>query len=327
MCKAGRPFGQLDRNAIKSMTLTIPPSLRMCRSRGIDAIADTPNEIDGQTNFGASWHTLYGNRPIIIKGTYLSNASVVTIVGTILVFATFGLEIVECGGTLAKHVKSGGSVYAAVALSRPEAREQVIRAAKVLGVEVRFLDFKYGELQADVESKKKLVRVIREVRPDIIITQDPEPSLADLDPDRREAMILYFEALSLASRDFAPEQFEEGLREHRFKSLYYLNPHHPNCVVDISDVFELKQRAVSELAYQLAFTAKAIGELMPKDRLASIIPEYSKYTSDLERGLELHREMNKASGLFHGILSHTRCALAEPFRREGMFTFDTLPLR
>jgi LmbE family N-acetylglucosaminyl deacetylase len=52
------------------------------------------------------------------------------------------------------------------------------------------MDFAYGEVSPDVESKKRLVRVIREIRPDVVITQDPEHSFHDLDPDRRQAMIL-----------------------------------------------------------------------------------------------------------------------------------------
>ncbi|MBU4534216.1 MAG: PIG-L family deacetylase, partial [Firmicutes bacterium] len=59
----------------------------------------------------------------------------------VLLLATYGMEIVECGGTLAKHVQAGAQVHAAVSLVRPENREQVQRAARVLGVVVSFLDF------------------------------------------------------------------------------------------------------------------------------------------------------------------------------------------
>jgi N-acetylglucosamine malate deacetylase 1 len=36
-----------------------------------------------------------------------------------------------------------------------------------------------------------------------VITQDPEHSQHDLDPDRRPAMTLLLESLALAARDFA----------------------------------------------------------------------------------------------------------------------------
>lgn len=77
-------------------------------------------------------------------------------------------------------------------LSRPQTRPQIEQAAKILGVRsVRFLEFQVGETQLDTPSKIKLVRLIRETRPDILITQDPEHSYADLDPDRRLLMLLY----------------------------------------------------------------------------------------------------------------------------------------
>jgi LmbE family N-acetylglucosaminyl deacetylase len=57
--------------------------------------------------------------------------------------ATFGLEIVECGGALAAHVKAGDEVQAAVLLSRPESRPQVRKAAAILGIDqVDFLEFR-----------------------------------------------------------------------------------------------------------------------------------------------------------------------------------------
>jgi hypothetical protein len=47
--------------------------------------------------------------------------------GTLLVLATFGLEIVEVGGTIARHVQAGGTVHAAVTLAR---RSWILHTAK-----------------------------------------------------------------------------------------------------------------------------------------------------------------------------------------------------
>ena len=52
---------------------------------------------------------------------------------TVLMLASFGLEIVECGGALARHIAAGDRVYAAVTLCRPESRPQVQAAACTLG--------------------------------------------------------------------------------------------------------------------------------------------------------------------------------------------------
>ena len=47
----------------------------------------------------------------------------------ILMLASFGLEIVECGGALAKALNAGDNVHAAVLMSRPESEPQIRRAA------------------------------------------------------------------------------------------------------------------------------------------------------------------------------------------------------
>lgn len=242
----------------------------------------------------------------------------------ILLLATYGMEIVECGGTLAKHARNGGGAEAAVALSRAESREQVINAAGVLGVNVRFLDFTSGELHSDRESKIQVVRVIRETRPEIIIAQDPEHSFLDFDPDRREAMILYIEAISLAARDW---QLTEcgNLAPHSIDSLYFMTPEKPNCVVDIGSYFSLKEEAMSKLTNQLGFSAQVLGGKIPEDAMRSILSDYEKVKDDpAALGRALHREMDRAYHLYHGLISHTGFALAEPYRKAEKFELDYL---
>ncbi|NOZ29804.1 MAG: GlcNAc-PI de-N-acetylase [Chloroflexi bacterium] len=242
----------------------------------------------------------------------------------LLMLATFGLEIVECGGTLAKHARAGWDVHAAILLSRPEAQPQIQRAAQILGVQTRFLNFSYGEVRPDLASKQALVRVIRETRPDIVITQDPEHSFTDLDPDRREAMILYLEALSLAGRDFAVDACG-GLPPHQVHNIYYMTPEHPNCVVDISDVYHLKMQALDELGYQLAFTARVLKGHLSEGALRAVVPDYEDVKNDdLALGRALHREMERALAIAHGIAGHSGAALGEAYRHEGSFTLEYL---
>jgi len=114
----------------------------------------------------------------------------------VLMLASFGLEIVECGGALALHVQAGDYVHAAVLLSRPQSRPQITEAAGILGIEnVEFLGFPYGEFTLDVAWKEQIVELVRRVRPDIVIHQDPHHAQHDLDPDRRLIALLYTEAL------------------------------------------------------------------------------------------------------------------------------------
>ena len=84
---------------------------------------------------------------------------------SILMLATFGMEMVECGGTLARHVEAGGRVTVAVALPREEAKEQIRAAARHLGIDdVRFLDWQYGDLHVDRESKRVIMSLVRDTR-------------------------------------------------------------------------------------------------------------------------------------------------------------------
>lgn len=242
---------------------------------------------------------------------------------TILMLATYGLEIVEVGGTLALHAQAGDAVHAAVVLSRPQTRPQVEQAAQILGVKsVQFLDFQTGETQLDTPSKIRLVRLIRETRPDLLITQDPEHSYADLDPDRRLLMLLYLEAAALAGREWRVEECG-GLRPHLIRDLYYMSPENPNCVVEIGATFALKQQALQVLEGQLAFTAQLLRSRLDPTSLQTIVPDYAAL-ADLELGRALHREMDKSLALYHGLLSHAGATLAEAFRHQFPFRLERL---
>ncbi|WP_299429293.1 PIG-L family deacetylase [uncultured Meiothermus sp.] len=242
---------------------------------------------------------------------------------TILMLATYGLEIVEVGGTLALHAQAGDAVHAAVVLSRPQTRPQVEQAAQILGVKsVQFLDFQTGETQLDTPSKTRLVRLIRETRPDLLITQDPEHSYADLDPDRRLLMLLYLEAAALAGREWRVEECG-GFRPHLIRDLYYMSPENPNCVVEIGATFALKQQALQVLEGQLAFTAQLLRGRLDPASLQTIVPDYAAL-GDLELGRALHREMDKSLALYHGLLSHAGATLAEAFRHQFPFRLERL---
>ena len=244
---------------------------------------------------------------------------------TILMLATFGIELVEVGGTLALHAQAGDHVHAAVLLSRPEYRAEVQQAANVLGIEsVRFLDFNYGEVMPDPPSKVRLVRLLREVRPEIVITQDPEHVTHDLDPDRRLAMLLYLESLAVAGRDWRIEECG-GLAPTPIPAIYYMWAERPNCVVDIGATFQLKARALAGMPRQLVFIARAMKARMGDPVLRAVVTNYAADTDDAALGLALHQEIDKANAMYHGILSHSGAGLAEAFRHEGPLLLSRLP--
>jgi N-acetylglucosamine malate deacetylase 1 len=242
---------------------------------------------------------------------------------SMLLLAVYGMEVVEAGGALAKHAAAGGRSFAHVMLSRPTSRPDVQRAAAHLGIEVSFGDFVYGDVNVDVPSKTALVRVIRATRPDIVITQDPEHALHDLDPDRRPAMTLLLESLALASRDFALDVLPD-LAPHPIPTIYYMTPHHANCVVDVSDVWMRKERAMDELRSQMAFSGRHFDRLYRPEHLESMVPGWAALADDESRGRAMHRLLDQVTHLHAGAGGHGRFAYAEAYRREGKFHLDAL---
>lgn len=241
----------------------------------------------------------------------------------ILFLGVYGMEVVECGGALAKNVLSGGESFATIMLCRETSQPQVKNAAEVLGVNVSFLNFQYGTVDLSVESKLKLIKVIREVKPDIIITQDPEHSFHDLDPDRRPAMTLLLESIALASRDFGLEELP-GLRPHPIPTIYYMTPHHPNTVVDIIEVWEKKEKAMSMLESQMEFSGMHFDEMLAPEAAEILYPGYFKLANYHEKGRAIHKVLDKAVHVYHGLATHGHFALAEAYRREGNFHFQEL---
>ncbi|MCD8511072.1 MAG: GlcNAc-PI de-N-acetylase [Bacillus sp. (in: Bacteria)] len=187
-------------------------------------------------------------------------------------------------------------------LCRETSQPQVTKAANELGVKVSFTNFQSGHVDTSPESKKKLVKIIREIKPDIIITQDPEHSFHDLDPDRRPAMILILESIALASRDFALDEMP-GLEPHPIATIYYMTPHHPNTVVDIASVWEKKEKAMDVLESQMEFSGKHIERALSAESLEVLVPGFSQLGNYYEKGRAVHRVMDKAVHVGHGLPS------------------------
>jgi len=245
---------------------------------------------------------------------------------TILMLATFGVEIVEVGGTLALHAQAGDNVHVAVLQTRLGAHPQIEQAAQILGAKsVYFFDLRYGEVTFDLSLKMRLVRLLRELRPDIIIMQDPEHVPHDLDPDRRIAMLVYLEALAVSNRDWRIEECGGFAPTAVIPTIYYMWADNPNCVVEISSTMDVKKKAMDALAYQLKFSAKVMKAQLGEEGLRKILPNYDAVKHEnLELGRALHDEMDRARALYHGVLGHSGAVMAEAFRHQGPMKFDKL---
>lgn len=242
---------------------------------------------------------------------------------TVLLLANYGAEVAEAGGALARNVQLGGVSHAAVFLCRPMWRSQVAKAGEAVGAEVHFLGFDYGGIYLTHEAKAKVVRTIRETKPDVVIMQDPESTLHHLDPDRRVTALLCLEALALAGRDFALDEMP-GLEPLQVTTIYYMWPERPNCVVDIGPVWHLKEKAFAELAFQMAYSAQYLTRRLSPERLETAIPGYLQMASDYERGLAFHILSEKSAAVRASLGVHGHFALAEPYRREGLFHLERL---
>jgi LmbE family N-acetylglucosaminyl deacetylase len=241
----------------------------------------------------------------------------------VLMMASYGLELVECGGAIARALAGGDTVSAAVLMCREDSKAQVERAAAVLGVgHLEFLDVPFGEVSFHGEHKVKVVELIRRTKPDVMIMQDPEHAQHDLDPDRRVIAMLYAEAMAVASRDWRVEECGDH-EPHPVPTIYYMTPENPNCVVEVADALPLKLRALEELSSQNSFSAAHWLGLTTAQILEQVVPAWND--GDLETlGREGQKTFFTALALTHGLASHSGAVLGEPYRREGPFLMERL---
>lgn len=233
------------------------------------------------------------------------------------------MEMVECGGVLHKNAVAGGVSHASILFAGPKMREGLDKAAPLLNTTIEYLGMDTGSISASEEEKIKVIKVIREFKPDIIITQDPEHCVSDLDPGRRPAMTLLLEAMALAGRDYARDRLS-GLQPHRHFSIYYMTPEHPNCLVDIASSWDAKCAAMDVLESQLEFIAELAEGTEEEKQYAQLIPGFDQMETRLERGRAIKRLMDQAYHLFYGATGHNHVLLSENYRKDGMFVFEQL---
>ncbi len=135
-------------------------------------------------------------------------------------------------------------------LARRRKAEQ-IAAAETIGVhDVRFLGYSDGTLRPTLELRRDLTRVIREVRPDRVVCQDPSTLFVGNwyinHPDHRAAgeAAIYAVFPSAVTRLIFTELLEEGYEPHRVKELYLMLTLQPDLYVDITDTIDKKIEAL-----------------------------------------------------------------------------------
>jgi LmbE family N-acetylglucosaminyl deacetylase len=143
-------------------------------------------------------------------------------------------------------------------------------AGRILGLtSVQFLHFPDGELQPTLELRKAIVRVMRQIRADVILCQDPRSLVDDggtylNHPDHRAAGQAALDAAFPATgnpRAFRDLWFDEGLQAHKVKEvwLYFTGGQHVNHFVDITDTLDQKVAALAAHESQIGDWASSGG--------------------------------------------------------------------
>lgn len=182
-------------------------------------------------------------------------------------------------GTVAKWTRDGWQVWFLIVTDAsgggddnatdvsPEARQAIAdirkaeqrKAAEVLGVAgVDFLDYPDGRIEPSLELRRDIVRVMRRVRPAVVVAPSPERRwdpffIGRHHPDHLavgEATIAACYPAVRNAWDF-PELLAEGLTPHRVRELWVVGGPVTNHHVDITATVDLKIEALRQHDSQL----------------------------------------------------------------------------
>jgi len=139
-------------------------------------------------------------------------------------------------------------------------RREQQTAAKILGLkQVFFLDYEDGLLENNVAVKRDIARVIRQVKPEVVVTMDPTIAywveIGYINhPDHRAAGQATLDAVFPLARDHLsfPELLAEGLQPHKVTTVLLMRFGNESFVVDISLHIDKKLKALAAHASQVA---------------------------------------------------------------------------
>jgi LmbE family N-acetylglucosaminyl deacetylase len=163
-------------------------------------------------------------------------------------------------------------------------------AATVLGVEeVKFLNHPDGYLVPDINLRRDITRVIRIIRPDILVTCDPQTlftSNAGLNhPDHRAAGQATLDAVFPSARDhlsFFELWKDEKLEPHVVREVWVCGTLQPDIILDVTETWEIKIRALFEHKSQIGDPEK-LAERMRNRRTIDSTPENPRYEEKFRR--------------------------------------------
>jgi LmbE family N-acetylglucosaminyl deacetylase len=210
-----------------------------------------------------------------------------------------------CGATTARWVRAGHHVsYCVLTCGDKGTKDLTIgqdelcsirqmeqrSAAKILGVEdVRFLNYPDGYLTSDINLRRDITRVIRTVRPDVLVTCDPQTLFTANGglnhPDHRAAGQATLDAVFPAARDhlnFIELWKDEKLEPHIVREVWVCGTLQPDITLDVTETWEIKIQALFEHKSQIGEPEK-LAERMRNRRTADSTPENPHYEEKFRR--------------------------------------------
>jgi LmbE family N-acetylglucosaminyl deacetylase len=203
--------------------------------------------------------------------------------GAVATFTDKGIQVVYCivtdgdAGGFDRVLDNGGMA----ALRRAEQTE----AAKRVGVEdVRFLGYQDGTVEPTLGLRRDIARVIRQVRPDRVITSTPERNYARIGPshpDHRAVGGATLDAVYPDARNpyaFPELLLDEGLEAWTAREVWLTGGPTPNHYIDVTATVDRKIAAlrahVSQTAHMETLEQFVRGFLTAGAKLAGL-PEGS----------------------------------------------------
>jgi LmbE family N-acetylglucosaminyl deacetylase len=205
-----------------------------------------------------------------------------TVAGTLAKWAGQGCRIISVIVTSGDAGSNDPSKDAAYKSQLAHIREDEQIAANLnLGIrETAFLHYPDGELEATLQLRKDLARLIRRYKPEVVVTGDPRRVFYGSDytnhPDHRAAAeaAVYAVFPSAGTRLIFADLLDEGYEPHNVRKLYLNGANKPDAWVDIRETLDLKIASLKKHVSQL-------GDWDPTDMLREWAAETGK-----EQGLE-----------------------------------------
>ena len=163
--------------------------------------------------------------------------------GTIATLTNAGTHVAYCLVTSGEAGEDDMTVSSQELAEMREA-EQTAAAAQVGVSEIHWLHHPDGRVVADLDLRRDIARIIRIVKPTVVISQNPQPNwdrIYGSHPDHLAAAAATMAAVYPDSRNprAHPELLDEGHEPHSVTEVW-MGSQEPTRYIDISPVFEKK---------------------------------------------------------------------------------------